>query len=119
MQTTLFDGTGKPVSYIDDADENTIYSFGGQPLAYLENDHVYGFNGKHLGWFQNGIVWDHRGARSGFIQSTSPAYTQFEPFKGFKQFKPFKAFREFAPFQPVKSISGSQEPLISLLARGR
>jgi len=118
-QVTLFDGAGAAVAYIDYDDELTIYSFAGQPLAYLSEDSVYGFNGKHLGWFDNGVLRDHSGHSAGFIQGQCPVFTQFEPFKGFKQFKPFKAFQQFKPFKPFASAAVIPGTLHDWLARGR
>lgn len=117
VETTLFGTIGDPKAYIAE-DESTIYSFNGEPLAYIENSNIYGFNGKHLGWFEDGIVWDHRGQRVGFTSKTCPSFTQFEPFKGFKQFKPFKAFKQFAPFKSFKSLSNSNIELIEFLKAG-
>jgi hypothetical protein len=64
--TALYDGGGTAVAYIAVNDEFTIYSWGGQPVAYLEAQDagkfaVYGFNGHHLGWFYQGVIWDHEG----------------------------------------------------------
>ena len=118
-EKTLFGHKGDPVAYIATDDENTIYSFDGQPLAYLEKDNIYGFNGLHLGWFEDGIVWNHSGERVGFISSSCPAFTKFEPFKGFKRFKPFKNFRKFAPFKPFKKHSNSSISLLNFLQQGQ
>lgn len=118
-QVTLFDSYGAPVAYIDYDDDSTIYSFAGEPFAYLEDDHVYGFNGKHLGWFERGVLRDHSGASAGFIKEASPVFTQFEPFKGFKQFKPFKGFKEFAPIKPFDAAFGIEGALHDWLARGK
>jgi hypothetical protein len=118
-ETTLFDSSGAPVAYIVDSDENTIYSFAGEPLAYIDGEHVYGFNGSHIGWFQEGTLWNHSGTRAGFTKNTLSGFTQFEPFKGFKQFKPFKGFKQFAPFQPFKNSANSKVPLYDWLALGR
>ena len=70
-EETLFDSGGKPIAYIDHADEATIYSFAGKPLAYLGGDNIFGFNGKHLGWLRwsSGITL----VASGF-QSSKVAY---------------------------------------------
>lgn len=118
-QVTLFNGAGAAVAYVDYEDEATIYSFAGEPLAYLHDDHVYGFNGKHLGWFEQGVLRDHAGLSAGFVKDKSPVFTQFEPFKGFKQFKPFKGFQEFAPFKPFVSAAVIPGSLHDWLARGR
>lgn len=113
-EITLFGPKGDPKAYIATDEENTIYSFDGRPLAYLDQDNIYGFNGHHLGWFEDGIVWDHKGLRTGFTSSTCPAFTKFEPFKGFKRFKPFKNFKRFAPFKPFKSLSQSKTDMLAL-----
>jgi hypothetical protein len=118
-QVTLFDGAGVAVAYVDYEDEATIYSFAGEPLAYLHEDHVYGFNGQHLGWFEQGVLRDHAGLSAGFFKDKSPVFTQFEPFKGFKQFKPFRGFQEFAPFKPFFSAAVIPGSLHDWLARGR
>lgn len=118
-EVTLFGRNGDPQAYIAHEDDNTLYSFTGEPLAYVdEASNIYGFNGDHLGWFEDGIVWDRAGRRVGFTAETCPVFTQFEPFKGFKQFKPFKAFKQFAPFKPFKSHALSDEELIDFLHKG-
>jgi hypothetical protein len=119
-EITLFGPIGDPQAYIASTEEDAIYSFTGEPLAYVDNtNNVYGFNGRHLGWFEDGVVWDHAGHRVGFTSQTCPVYTKFEPFKGFKQFKPFKAFKQHPPYKPHKSLSNSKSELISFLRNGR
>lgn len=119
-EITLFSARGEPIAYIEDSDEKTIFSFNGEPLAYIdEKNNIYGFNGKHLGWFEDQIVWDHAGQKVGFTKNTSPALTQFEPFKGFKQFKPFKSFKQFTPIKPLKKSLLSHTELLKFLKDGR
>lgn len=117
-EITLFGRNGDPIAYVATDDDSTIYSFAGEPFAYIDNDSVYGFNGKHLGWFEDGILWTHLGQKVGFTQKTSPVFTRFEPFKGFKRFKPFKAFKQFAPLKPLKAEAIAKEDLLSFLKRG-
>jgi mRNA-degrading endonuclease RelE of RelBE toxin-antitoxin system len=117
-EITMFGRNGEPIAYVATDDDSTIYSFAGEPLAYLDNDNVYGFNGMHLGWFEDGVLWNHQGQKVGFTQRTSPVFTRFEPFKGFKRFKPFKAFKQFAPFKPLKSGAIANEDLLSFLKQG-
>lgn len=119
-ETTLFDRNGRPLVYIATDDDLTIYSFNGEPLAYLdENNNIYGFNGKHLGWFEENIIWNNQGQRVGFTKATCPVFTQFESFKGFKQFKPFKGFKQFVPFKPFKGMAVSNVGLLDFLKEGR
>lgn len=118
-QDTLFDANGAAVAYVDYKDDSTIYSFAGEPLAYLHGNNIYGFNGKHLGWFEQGVLRDHSGHGAGYSKQALPVFAQFEPFKGFKQFKPFKAFQEFAPFKPFYSNASISGGLGNWLGRGR
>jgi hypothetical protein len=117
-ELTLYDSQGNPVAYVSPDNDNTIYLWSGNPVGYLDGEHVYGFNGKHLGWFEDGIIWDHSGARAGFTAGTLPVLASMEPFKGFKQFLPFKGFKQFAPFKPFKKLTASQTPLAVHLAAG-
>lgn len=115
---TLFGRNGDPTAYVATDDDSTIYSFSGEPLAYLDKGNVYGFNGHHLGWFDDGIIWNHQGQKIGFTAKTSPVFTRFVPFKGFKRFKPFKAFKHLAPMKPLKSEAISNIDLLSFLKQG-
>jgi len=49
METTLYDGTGRPVAYIADDSDNSIYLWSGHAVAYLVDSNVYGWNGTTLG----------------------------------------------------------------------
>lgn len=114
---TLFDSEGYAVAYIDD-DNETIYFWGGSPVAYLDRENIYGFNGKHLGWFEDGIIWNHNGEKNGFTEDKLPVSAKHQPFKAFKRFRPFKAFREFAPFKPFKSNTTARIRLVDFLKQG-
>lgn len=118
MEESLYNTEGQAIAYIDYDDEQTIYMWGGKPVAYLDGEDIYGFNGKHLGWYQDGILRDHDGNIAGFNKSAARVTLAFEPFKAFKQFKPFRSFKEFAPFKPFYRSSGSQYPLETFLMRG-
>jgi hypothetical protein len=119
-EVSLFDSSGAAAAYI--AEDQTIYLWSGQPVAYLSPDsaggsHIYGFNGKHLGWFINGVIRDHSGKVACAIREAI-ASTQFEPFKAFKQFQPFKSFQEFPPFRPFFSQQWSEIPCSDFLNQG-
>lgn len=118
-ENILYDSEGNSVAYIVPDDENTIYLWTGEPIAYLDDEHIYGFNGKHLGWLEDGVIWDHKGERVGFDNGSLPVFAKFEPFKSFKQFKPFRAFKVFAPFKPIKSTHIAAIPLRSYLLSGK
>ena len=124
QEITLFDSDGEAVAYIDGNDiDNTIYLWGGTPVAYLSSEgnyyNIYGFNGNHLGWFEDGVVRDNDGYAVGFIKgAVTSVYTQYEPYKSYKSYKPYKSYKSYAPYKPYFQNSFSTEPLVLFLKRG-
>ena len=55
----FYDHDGQPIAYTQDRVH--IYTFSGDPVAYLDGDSVYSFSGKHLGWFVDGWIRDNYG----------------------------------------------------------
>ncbi|HCP31946.1 TPA: hypothetical protein DIT45_01645 [Candidatus Acetothermia bacterium] len=49
----FYDHSGSSVAYTQDGIH--IYTFSGEPVAYLDGDSVYSFSGEHLGWFEDGF----------------------------------------------------------------
>lgn len=113
MSLDFYNQHGEAVAYTDDGTH--IYSWSGQPLAYISSNNIYSFAGKFRGWFEDGWIRDVNGdamlftpnARGGPIKP----FLQFQQFKGFKEFLPFKGFAEFAPFKPFYSLRWSNQML--------
>lgn len=103
-EITVWDRRSIATAYIATDDENTIYLWTGEPVAYLVDDHVYGFNGRHLGWFQEGIIWDYEAISVGFTRQAPYVAQTSEPPKAAKQPKPARLPREDAPTQPIKTL---------------
>ena len=104
---TLYDANGEPFAYVDD--ENTIYLFSGEAIAYLDGSSVYGFSGKHLGRFEGGWVRDHYGRAVLFTEEARdepfrPNIHHTLPEKALKSMKPRKHPQE-KPSLPVKKSS--------------
>ena len=57
---TFYDRNGKPIAYTED--DEYIFLFTGEPVAYLYDNTVYGYNGRQFGWFENGWVRDLHGS---------------------------------------------------------
>jgi len=61
----LYDSNGDAKLYIDEENSNTIFTWSGKPLAYLEYQdnrfQVFGFNGTHLGYYVSGRIYDQDG----------------------------------------------------------
>jgi hypothetical protein len=113
METNLYDKSGKPLVYISDDIDKTIYLWEGKPVCYIYEDKLYGFNGKHLGWFVNGILYDNDGLRIGYTKNTCPCVTSVQSVKSVKSVKHVKSVRSVAHVKPVLSLSNSFKNLIN------
>jgi hypothetical protein len=114
--TDYFDSRGAAVDYFDD--DETLYLWSGEPVAYMDEDNVFGFNGKHLGWRKDGVIYDHDGCVVAAIASRLKTPVAAPPIKAFKDFKPFKAFKEFKPFKPFFGTAWSENPARSFFRQG-
>lgn len=117
METSLFNKSGKPVAYIGE-DRQTIYTWDGRAVGYLQEDQVVGWNGMQLGWFDNGTIFDIYGLRAGFIKSKSPIATEMESGKGAKQAQGIKAARQSPVAKPVMCYGYSSQSLEDILEEG-
>lgn len=73
---------GIPIAY----EEQGIYLFSGQPVAFITDEAVYSYSGRQLGWYDNGWVRDLSGK---CVFYTEGAYG-FGPLKPCKQIAPIK-----------------------------
>ena len=90
MEVTFYDRSGQPFCYTQDGEH--LYTFGGQPIAYLHDDSVYAFSGHHLGWLRNGWIYDSTGHALLFSQEATGG-----PGKPRRAGKPGKAGRAGRP----------------------
>lgn len=108
-ENVFYNKQGKPIAYISDKDNETIYLFNGSAVAYIYNESIYSFKGKHLGFFENGWIYDNNGYCVYFTPNATggpfkPAKT-FVPAKSFQRVKPFKHAKSFRPAKPMKRLS--------------
>jgi hypothetical protein len=112
MAIYLYDSRGNPFGYSDDGE--TIYTFDGKPIAFLDEDSLYAFSGAHLGFFENGQIWDHSGGVVLFTGGASGGpmkpLKSLKPLKGLKQVKPLKGLKELKPLKPLKNMAWSRVP---------
>ena len=107
---TFYDSSGKAIAYSED-NEN-IYLYSGEPVAYLYNDIVYSYNGKQLGRFENGWIRDKTGRCVFFTENAQGSgplkpMKQIKPLKGLKKLRPIKSLREIPSLKPLNSFSWS------------
>lgn len=125
LQVTLYDKDKEAIAYIDYDDEETIYTFEGEPMAYIESkEQVYGFNGKLLGWYVNGILYDQTynavGAKHGIARGgVNTVVTRPEKIKGVKHTKPVKHVKGNDFIHPILKDNWSKITLTEFLANGK
>ena len=109
-ELTFYDREGIPVAYSED--EETIYRFSGEPVAYFVDEAVYSFDGKHLGHFAEGWIRDHYGKCIFFTEEAhdgpvKPSYRS-KPHKDLKGMRPRKEMRDKPWITAMKSNSWSK-----------
>ncbi len=117
METTLYNKHGRAVAYIAE-DGETIYTWDGRAVGYLQGERLVGWNGKQLGWFTNGTVFDIFGFRAGFIRKKSPIPTEIEPVKSAKQVHSIRGARQSRVAKPVMCYGYSERSLEAILEEG-
>lgn len=116
-QVALYDIEKEAIAYIDYADEETIYLFSGEPVAFVAfGELVFHFDGRLLGWFRDGVVYDTSchavGAVHGIVRGgINTAVTAPEKAKGAKQPKPLRPLVEDAFARPVLFDTWSEQTL--------
>lgn len=107
---TFYSEDGSPVAYTEDGEH--IFSFDGEPLAFIDGNSIFNFDGEHLGWFKDRWVFDHDGERVFFTEKASGGprtpRKQRKPMKSMKQFKPVKGSRSVRPTKPRWSRNWSK-----------
>lgn len=109
MSLDFYDSRGRPYAYSDDGE--TLFTFGGAPIAYISDDSIYAFGGSHIGYFNDGMIRDAHGNVLLFTQNASGGpmkpMKQMKPMKGMKQMKPMKGMKQMKPMRPMKSLGWS------------
>lgn len=104
---TLFDAEGNATHYIND--NGAIYSFKGEPVAYLSAAsgyfNVYSYKGAHLGWYEDGAIYDHKGEVVGFREgAVTNVLTKLEPLKQLEKLEPMRPLEKMEPMKPMYSM---------------
>lgn len=112
MSFDFYNQSGSPYAYSDDG--QTIYTFGGTPIAYIDGDSIYGFGGQHVGYFHSGAILDPQGNTLLFTDDATGGpmkpMKQMKPMKGMKQMLPMKGMKQMKPMKPMFSMGWSQLP---------
>lgn len=119
MEITFYDKNGHPVVYLSTENENSIYTWDGNAVAYIINDLIYGWRGKHLGWYINGILYDLRGYKVGSIKEKCPCSTYSE-YSKYSKYSRYSRYSRYSPYsRPSLSISYSDLELINFITQDK
>lgn len=108
---TFFDRTGKPIAYCDN--DEAIFLFSGEPVAYLYDEIVYSYSGKQLGRFEDGWIRDLHGYCVFFTEKTRgggparPAMWAI-PAKSAKWARPAKGAKSAVQARPANMVWWSE-----------
>lgn len=102
MSGIFYNKKGSLIAYTED--NSDIFSFTGEPLAYIHEDSVYTYEGKHLGFYQDGWIMDKEGMCVFFNKNAKGGppriMKDIGPVKSPKLKTPVKKPREDKPKKP-------------------
>ena len=117
MSLSFYNRQGEAYAYTED--DQTIYTFDGKPVAYIDVEDINAFSGSHLGFFDDGNIWDHNGDVVLYTDLSRFGYVPLKPLKALKPLKrlksrkPLKGAKVLKPLKPLKSrkwsLSSSRE----------
>lgn len=116
----FYDNHGRATAYTEDNEH--IYLFTGEPVAYLDRDAVYSYNGKQFGWFEDGWIRDLRGYCVFFSENATGSgpvkpVKHVCPVKRVKRVKPVKHVKAVRRVKAVKHLSWSQLSGVAFFAQ--
>jgi len=105
MLIKFYDNKRKPYAYCED--QQTIYTYTGKPVAYIDTKDIYAFSGAHLGFYEDGNIWDHNGDVLLFtkdsIRGPLKPRKVLMPLKRLKSKMPLKGKKVLKPKKPLKN----------------
>ena len=94
MSYIFYNKRGSLIAYTED--NCHIFSFIGEPLAYINDDSVYNYEGKYLGFYQDGWIRDYDGLCVFFTKNAKGG--------------PPRAMKEIGPVKSPKSKIPTKNP---------
>ena len=107
----FYDKYGNRILWLSDKDNETLYDFSGNAVAYIYGNSIYSFKGKHLGFYENGWVLNSNGYYVLFTQEATGGIVRpvkkISPIIGIARTKPIKMTKSIKPVKPVKKLQWS------------
>ena len=94
----FYNQNGKPIIYTDD--NVHLFSYGGKPVGYIQEDTVFTFNGKLIGFLVDGWIRDTKGYCVFFSENATGGMV-----KPLKQSLPLKSNKQLMPLKSIKQNS--------------
>lgn len=120
MPISFYDRGGLAIAYSED--NQHIFLFGGQPVAYLDDDAVYSYRGELMGWFEGGWLRDKNGRCVAFSEQAAGGpqrpLKKTWPFQSPRLANPVKEHKDPRSLRPIHSSAWSlqtAEAFFSLL----
>lgn len=121
MSIVFYDQGGAAIAYCDD--DQHIFLFAGEPVAYLETDAVFGYRGDLMGWFERGWLRDRDGRCVAFSETAQggPRLPDKKAWPGqlLKQGVPARERMDPRGLRPIHSNAWSALTTLQFFARER
>ena len=106
---TFYDRNGSAVAYSEDGIH--VYLFGGESVAYLEDDALFSYHGELMGWFERGWLRDKDGRCIAYTEHAAGGPPQPEklrhPVQECKHALPVQERQDPRPLRPIHSNAWS------------
>lgn len=110
MAWDFYDRNGHATHYVNE--DGTLYSWGGQPMGFLQGEELYATSGRHVGRISDGWLRDQRG--NAIASSASASGGPMKPMRSLPSLKslpslaPLRGLASLPPLAPLPSLSWSQ-----------
>ncbi len=122
-EVDLYDMSGRAVAYIDGDQSLTIFTWQGQPAAYLVEGcgqacmYVYNRQGRHIGFIEQGVMFDLVGEAVGSVYGGLNMIYHAPPSKGTQRQANVRLFRSAPRSKPIFSNQISEWDLYAFLTQ--
>ncbi|MFK4382509.1 4-fold beta flower protein [Bradyrhizobium sp. USDA 223] len=110
MAQDFYDRSGRATHYVDD--RGTFYTWGGQPVGFVQGEELYTSSGRHVGRISSGWIRDHNGHGVAFSENASggplPPLRSLPSLKSLPSLAPLRGLPSLPPLLALPSLSWSQ-----------
>jgi hypothetical protein len=104
------DRSGRPRIYTPDG--QTLYTWAGRPIAFINDDAVYDYGGRNIARFTNGWIVDNNGYALLYSEHASggplPPLRKLAPMKALPTLPPLPPLPSLPPIMPLQTLNWSR-----------